>query len=116
MTPSLPGFDFLRLLGRGAHGEVWLARDRQLQVERAVKLLRRDRFSAAELAYLVREARTMAQLPRHRNCVQVHALLPEDNPTFLVMDYVEGGPLSDQTRPENPMAWERAVRYVADVA
>jgi serine/threonine protein kinase len=32
------------------------------------------------------------------------------------MEYVEGGPLSKQTSTTNPLAWERAARYAADVA
>jgi hypothetical protein len=114
--PGLDGFEFLRCLGKGAFGEVWLATDLNLRQERAVKLLPRGRQTPAGLAMLVDEARKMARLPRHRNRVQVHALIPGANNCFLVMEYVDGGPLSRQTSPQAPMRWERAVRHVADVA
>jgi serine/threonine protein kinase len=114
--PRLKGFTFRRLLGRGGFGEVWLATDENLQQDRAVKVLPRGNFTQGDFDQLVEEARLMARLPRHRNRVQVHALTPGLTNCFLVMEYVEGGPLSRQTSPERPMAWERAARYVADVA
>jgi tRNA A-37 threonylcarbamoyl transferase component Bud32 len=116
MPPKLKGFEFVRLLGKGAFGEVWLARDLNLGCERAVKLLRRDRYTQANIDRLAEEARTMARLPKHRNRVQVHVFVPGVTNSFEIMEYVEGGALSEQISPEAPMPWERAARYVADVA
>jgi serine/threonine protein kinase len=95
---------------------VWLATDENLRQERAVKVLSRGRFTQGDFDRLVAEARLMAQLPRHRNRVQVHALVPGGTDWFLIMEHVEGGALSGQTSLERPMAWERAARYTADVA
>jgi hypothetical protein len=113
---ELIGFEFIRLLGRGAYGEVWLGRDLNLGCERALKLLPRDHYTQANIDRLADEARTMAQLPRHRNRVQVHMFVPGETNSFEIMDYVEGGALSKQIAPDAPMPWGRAARYVADVA
>jgi serine/threonine protein kinase len=114
--PKLSGFTFRRLLGRGTFGEVWLATDENLGQDRAVKVLPRNRITQKDFDRLMEEARLMARLPRHRNRVQVHVLHPGLTNCFLVMEYVAGGPLSRHTAPERPLAWERAARYVADVA
>jgi serine/threonine protein kinase len=116
MVPKVNGFQFTRCLGKGAFGEVWLATDLALQAERAIKLLPRHCYTQRHTDMLVEEARKMARLPKHRNRVQVHKLLAGVTNCFLVMEYVEGGPLSKLTSPEAPLPWERAVRYVADVA
>ena len=42
--PPIPDFTLLRPIGRGAYGEVWLARS-VTGVYRAVKIVRRDNFS-----------------------------------------------------------------------
>jgi serine/threonine protein kinase len=114
--PRLKHFTFHRRLGKGASGEVWLATDENLHTERAVKLLPRGLFTQRDIDRIVKEARLMARLPPHRHRVQVHYLYPGLTNHFLIMDYVEGGALSQQTSPERPLAWERAVRYVTDVA
>jgi hypothetical protein len=113
-VPSVPGYEFLRVLGRAGFGTVWLARHLALGKLVAVKSLRAERVAEADL--LVREARTMAALKVHPNRVTVFDLIQGDTGWLLVLDYVEGGPLAARTDPGRPMDWLRAARYVADVA
>jgi serine/threonine protein kinase len=113
--PSLPGFEFIRLLGQGGFGSVWLARHLALDKLVAIKHLRSERLSSHPDA-ITREARTMASLKVHPNRVTVFDLLPTPAGCFLVMDYIEGGPLSRLASREQPLDWVRAARYVADVA
>src|SRR5262245_52540969 len=44
LPPPIPDFNLLRRIGRGAYGEVWLARS-VTGVYRAVKIVRRDSFN-----------------------------------------------------------------------
>ncbi len=45
-APRVPDYELIRLIGRGSYGEVWLARS-VTGVLRAVKVVRRDRFTEA---------------------------------------------------------------------
>lgn len=47
VPPSIPDHELLRPVGRGAYGEVWLARHTRLGTLRAVKIIRRDQFDDA---------------------------------------------------------------------
>jgi serine/threonine protein kinase len=119
MTPTKPrldGFEFLDYLGGGAFGQVWKARDMKLNVLRAVKVLPRERFREAEARRLLAEAQSMARLPAHRNRVAVHHFKEGVTNSFLVMDYVAGGALSQHTSTLHPLPWSRAAHYVAGVA
>ncbi len=114
--PKLDGFEFLDNLGGGAFGQVWKALDVKMKVFRAIKVLHKVSFSEREVRRLIEEAQRLAQLPRHRNRVEVHYLKDGVTNCFLVMDYLSGGCLAKLTSPGRPMPWAQAARYAAGVA
>jgi len=88
-------FQLLRKLGEGGMATVWLALDIQLDVERAIKVMKpaiaktvslRDRF--------LREARVMAKL-QHPNAVQIFDVGELGGCPYLVMELVHGGTVKD---------------------
>lgn len=96
-------YELLERLGQGGMGEVWKARDTELQRYVAVKLLNADFQDQADfVAHFMHEAQLVASL-RHPNIVQIHdfQLIAEPNSrakAYMVMDYVEGGTLADYIR------------------
>lgn len=100
---QLGKYELLEELGRGGMGEVWKARDTQLQRFVAIKLLHTDLQDDPDfISYFMREARLVASL-RHPNIVQIHdfqlAGKPgEDVQAYMVMDYIEGGTLASAIR------------------
>ena len=82
-------------LGAGGMGEVYLALDSKLGREVALKVLPADVSSDPErLARFQREARTVASL-NHPNIVTLHAVEESEGTPFLVMERIEGRPLSE---------------------
>lgn len=83
-------FDVLGPLGEGLHGEVLLAFDRSLGRKVALKRLKGKEtgWSAQE------EAQQFAHL-NHPNIVQVYEISEYDGLSTLVLEFVEGTPLSD---------------------
>src|SRR5690348_15734850 len=75
-------------------GEVWKAEDTRPGRTVAIKVLPPAVSADAEaLARLKREARTAAQL-YHPNIATIHAIEQEGDLIFIVMEFVEGEPLS----------------------
>jgi WD40 repeat protein/tRNA A-37 threonylcarbamoyl transferase component Bud32/ribosomal protein S27E len=92
---SIGRFQVLELLGRGAFGEVYKARDPQLDRLVAVKIPRSEFFSTPEEEQrFLREARSAAGL-RHSGIVQVHEIAHEQGLPYIVSDYIEGLTLAD---------------------
>jgi serine/threonine protein kinase len=115
-NPFPADFRIRRLLGKGTFGKVWLADDLHLGRQVALKTLH---FPAdadpSALEALRKEANTLSNLD-HRNLVKVHAWLHSGGEPYLVLEYVAGGSLADLLKEEGPMSWQRAARYIANVA
>ena len=109
-------------LGRGAMGQVYLARDQNLQTRKvAVKTVRPDILNDEDLqegeaiARFEREARSAASI-RHPNVVDVTDFgKSPDGVFFLVMEYVEGETLYDLLRREGSINPQRAVNIMRQV-
>jgi hypothetical protein len=86
-----------RLLGRlgaGGMGEVWKAEDTRLGRIVAIKILPASvAADPSAMGRMKREARTAAQI-YHPNIATIHALEEAGERHFIVMEYVEGEPLS----------------------
>ncbi|MEU0879051.1 serine/threonine-protein kinase [Lentzea sp. NPDC005914] len=79
----------IRELGRGGMGVVWLAEDRVIGRQVALKELR-----TTETERVLREARTAGRL-NSPNVVAIYDVIVEDSVTYLVMELVEAPTLSE---------------------
>jgi len=84
------------VVGKGAFGTVYRARDPELDRTVAIKIPRVDSLgdSSSERERFVREARSVAQL-RHPGIVPVHEVGQAGNVPYLVSEFVEGMTLAD---------------------
>src|SRR5262245_10580373 len=86
-------------LGRGGMGVVYLARDRKLDRQVAIKTLPADLAQDAEqLARFQREAKLLASL-NHPNIATIHGLEESSDAThYLILERVEGETLADRLK------------------
>ena len=109
-------FQIVRLLGRGAMGVVYLARDLALHRVVALKVLRWDLVSSLEdTERFRREARTTGQLS-HPNIVPLHSFGESPNLMYMVMGYVRGESLGARIRRLGKLDPEETRRVLADLA
>lgn len=102
-------FKVEKSLGRGAQGEVYLARDTRLDRLVAIKLLKPD-FENDH----AREASMVSQLS-HPNIVTLHDVLLENSRTALVFEYVEGETLAALLAREGALSPVAAVEVMLGV-
>ncbi len=100
-------YEVLERLGRGGMGEVWLVRDVELDVKRALKMITQATALHPEArARFRREARAMARFT-HPNVVAVHdSRLDNQDVAYIVMEYVAGRSLEKVIKPGHPMSVE----------
>lgn len=113
--PVPQGYEFIRLLGAGGHGEVVLARHRALGREVAIKrILARHVNDEQASERFRREARVLASTST-ATVVKVYDLIREDAAAYLVMEHVDGSSLS-QILDGGPLPAADAIAILRDVA
>src|SRR5580658_5134474 len=97
---KLGPYEILAPIGAGGMGEVWKARDTRLNRIVAIK-----RLKGQHTARFEQEAHAIAAL-NHPNICQIYDI----GPVYLVMEYVEGKPLS------GPLRVEEALKLAVQIA
>jgi serine/threonine protein kinase len=105
-------YEIIRELARGGMGLVCLARDVKLGRRVAIKFILSG--SSALAARFLIEAQATAQC-HHENIVVIHDINEHQGMPYMVLEYLEGEPLSYQLKSERPLPVTRAVEIAAPV-
>jgi eukaryotic-like serine/threonine-protein kinase len=109
-------YQIVGLLGEGGMGTVWRARSLLLDVDVAIKVLRRERADSSSAERLLREARATAKLG-HAAIVRAFDLGETDaGEPFLVMELLEGPSLAGWLRAQGRMSATQAVQMLLPIA
>ena len=109
-------YEILRHVARGGMAEVYLARDQLLDRPVALKILFPElSVDPSFVERFRREAQAAANLS-HPNVVSVYDWGEEDGVYFIVMEFVDGRPLSSIIRSEGALLADRAAAIGAEVA
>ena len=91
-------YEILEPLGQGGMGEVYRARDTELERDVALKVLPESFASdQTRVARFEQEAKTLAAL-NHTNIAQIYGLARCEGQTAIVMELVEGSTLADRIK------------------
>ena len=113
--PRIPGFQLEQVLGRGAMGVVYLARQEGLNRTVALKMiLAGDHASAQVRQRFLGEAAAVAKV-RHPGIVQVYEFGIHQHCPYFALEYVPGGSL-DRVLAAGPLPPAAAARLVAALA
>ena len=115
VPPKIGGFRVIEQIGRGGLGTVYLALQESLKRHVAIKVIAGAfRGYQEHLTRFRIEAESLAAL-RHQNIVSIYELGEQEGSAYVVLEYVDGGDLSQRLRDR---AWppDEAARLVATLA
>jgi eukaryotic-like serine/threonine-protein kinase len=110
-VPGWERYQFMRLLGQGGMGQVFLAHDPRLRRDVALKFVRGDDPDAARR--FVFEARAQARVVHERVC-QVYEVGEVQGKPFIAMQYIDGQPLNQLARELTPEQKALVLRDAAE--
>jgi serine/threonine protein kinase len=107
-SPTVPGYEILRELGRGGMGVVYKARHLGLDRIVALKMILVGEYAGAqERARFRSEAETVARL-QHPNIVQIHEVGEQGGRAFFSLEFAAGGSLAQKIAAAPPSEAEAA--------
>jgi eukaryotic-like serine/threonine-protein kinase len=107
-------FEIARILGKGAQGSVYLARDPHLQRQVAIKAIGGG-AAPDKIRRLLQEARIVSQFS-HPNIVTLFDAIEHDGNHYLILEYVDGATLAQLLRREGRFEAPRAVKIAIQIA
>ena len=91
MVPvDLLNYQLIRLLGRGGMGEVYLARNKNIEQFVAVKALHQKYASDPMIRARFKQEAVMLNSLNHPNIVKFLNFVENEYGVFLIMEYVDG--------------------------
>ncbi len=112
---SVPGYEILKVLGRGGMGVVYQARHQTLKRTVALKMILAGGHAGAnELARFRTEAEAVARLV-HPNIVQIHEVGESGGHPYFAIEFVGGGSL-DRKLDGKPMVPSEAAKLIETLA
>jgi serine/threonine-protein kinase len=113
---QLGAYEVEALIGRGAMGSVYLARDIKLRRHVALKVLL---GSLARTPSIVKQFRAEAQAAaplNHPNIVRIYSAGMESGTPYIAMEFVDGEPLDRFLGRHGKISWDVALHVGAQVA
>ena len=108
-------YQVVKEIGRGSMGVVYQARDPNLDLVVALKVLRKDRLANEPLVRrFLAEAKALGRLD-HPNIVRVYNVDREGDVVFIAMEFIEGDSLSNKMK-ERQLNADEIVEFGATVA
>jgi serine/threonine protein kinase/formylglycine-generating enzyme required for sulfatase activity len=112
--PKMVGkYELLNRLGQGQFGEVWSARDPDLDRLIALKIPRHEDLDAFDVERFFREARAAAQL-EHENIVGIFEF--GEDPIFIASKLIDGASIADRLAAGWKPTWQQTVMLCQKLA
>ena len=108
-------YEIIRLLGQGGMGAVYQARDRELDREVALKVIRADMAANPEILKRFKQEIILARQITHRNVIRIFDLGQANGIKFITMEYIEGEDLQSLLKRKKKLEPAEAANIMAQV-
>lgn len=110
-------YEILKMIGKGGMSEVYLAMDKNLNKQWAVKEIQKkawDKNNQVVVQSALAEANMMKRLD-HPCLPRIVDIIDKDDVIYVIMDYIEGEPLSKILEKEGAQEQETVIEWAEDL-
>ena len=115
LAGNLAHFEIYKIIGKGGMGAVYHAKDRILQRDVALKMLRPLAASNQHNTEVLLDEARMASKLNHPNIITIYDVARTKNSNYIVMEWLEGQSLDELISNEGLML-EKALEYAYQIA
>ncbi len=108
-------YRIIDVLGKGGMGTVYLARDRELDRDVALKVIRPHLAEDSRILERFKREIQLSSKVTHRNVLRVHDLGQSGDLHFLTMEYVRGRDLATLLKEEGRPVLDRALKIFREI-
>jgi serine/threonine protein kinase len=112
---SNPRYEILQILGQGAMGAVYKARDREVDRVVAIKVIQPELANSLEMLKRFKQELILARQVTHRNVVRIFDIGETDGTKFITMEFVEGRDLKSTIVSRGKIPTEEAVNIIRQI-
>jgi tetratricopeptide (TPR) repeat protein/predicted Ser/Thr protein kinase len=121
LQPLTPGailgerYEVVRLLGQGGMGAVYQAKDRELDRQVALKVIRGDMAANPEILRRFKQELILARQITHKNVIRIFDLGQSEGIKYITMEYIEGEDLQSVLKQRKKLIPADAAKVIAQV-
>ena len=108
-------YEIQQLLGRGGMGAVYKARDRELDREVALKVIRPELADDSQVLQRFKQELILARQITHRNVIRIYDLGAANGIKFISMEYLDGRSLSSLLKDRGKFPPAQAVAIIKQI-
>ena len=108
-------YEILQLLGRGGMGAVYRARDREVEREVALKVIRPDLAGHLNITRRFKQELILARQITHKNVIRIFDLGEAEGTKFISMEYIDGRDLASTQAERGKLPPEEAAAIIEQV-
>ena len=108
-------YEIQEILGKGGMGEVYRVKDKKLDEEMALKVLKSETAVHKEIIERFKNELKLARKITHRNVCRMHDLNEEEEIPFITMEYVKGEDLKRLIKRKEKLSEKEAITLAKQV-
>ena len=95
-------YNFIKMIGSGANGQVYLARHNTSNEEFAIKVINKDSVTEEQIDLLVNEVVCQSTI-NHENILKFVEYFQDEENMYFVLEYAHNGSLHDYLQKNGPL-------------